>query len=129
VVNLSGEVRDQDVFVLGDDDEHEDEVADFNPRAEIPISSAIQESKETDETELTQADLPSLHEKVPSKYYLNRSDTLQGLSLRFGIDVSPIIDPTSCRIQLSPRCTKYANSTISPQTSSGIPISYTPEHS
>jgi len=100
LVNISGELRDQDVFVLGDDDENDDGGTDFHPM-EFPISNTtvdgLTQAKEKDEKDvfkLTQADStsPQDSEEVTSmltKYYLNRSDTLQGLSLRLGIDVSP----------------------------------------
>jgi len=112
LVNISGEVRDQDVFVLGDDDEELE-----GTRVEIPISTTTVDD--------TQVDLPSPQE-APAKYYLNRSDTLQGLSLRFGIDVRPNASTFHLLIQ-SLRCTRYASSTTYHQASSATPISYTHE--
>jgi len=62
----------KDTFILGDDDDDEDE----------GVSVAKAESQAEDRNSPNELSL------VPYKYYLNRSDTLQGLSLRFGIDVS-----------------------------------------
>jgi hypothetical protein len=65
---------------------------------------------------------------MPAKYYLKHTDTLQGLSLRFGIDVSPtLITETISNLTTQLRCTKYGSSTICPQASSAIPTSCTHE--
>ena len=81
IVNLNGGVRDEDTFILGDDEEDEDEVVNSNhkPTDEKIVSAPAQ------------ADEPSALEEVtlmPVKYDLNPSDTLQGISLRFGVNVS-----------------------------------------
>jgi hypothetical protein len=66
-----------DTFILGDDDDDDD------------VSVAKAESQPEIEGDMNTPQLsgekPS---SLPYKYYLNRSDTLQGLSLRFGVDVS-----------------------------------------
>jgi hypothetical protein len=133
-------------FVLGDDDENEEggEAPNFDPRVEIPISNAdlgdssaqANETDKQDSFELTQADISSSQEEIipmPTKYYLNRSDTLHGLSLRFGVDVSTSPIYFFSRLlsvnKSILRCTKYASSTICLQVSSEIPISYTHEPS
>ena len=116
-VNINGEVRDQDTFILGDDDddsENEGERLEFSTgdgAASIsspPLYESIvdhidpwkEESSPPPETatltsnSISPAEEPSFPKPDntrPYKYYINRSDTLQGLSLRFGIDVSAII--------------------------------------
>ena len=110
-VNINGEVRDQDTFVLGDDDEEEeneeerpDEAASISsppPLYESIVDPWKEESPPHGTATLT-SNSSSLAEEPfskptepdntrPYKYYINRSDTVQGLSLRFGIDVSAII--------------------------------------
>ena len=114
-VNINGEVRDQDTFILGDDeDEGEDEeneevessagdgaasISSPPPLYESIVDPWKEESPPHETATLTsdsfsQAEEPSFPKPDntrPYRYYINRSDTLQGLSLRFGIDVSAII--------------------------------------
>ena len=113
-VNINGEVRDQDTFILGDDDEEEDneeERPEFDGGASIfipppPLYESIvdpwkEEKSPHHENATLTSNSTSLTEEPftkpiepdntrPYKYYIDRSDTLQGLSLRFGIDVSAI---------------------------------------
>jgi hypothetical protein len=115
-VNINGEVRDQDTFILGDDDD-DDENENEAERLENSAGggaafissphhyeSIIDPWKEGESpphetatltsNSISQAEEPSLPKPGntrPYRYYINRSDTLQGLSLRFGIDVSAII--------------------------------------
>ena len=140
-LNIDGAVRDEDTFVLGDDDDDysdNDEIVEGqgmvdNPH-EMPTSRPIlppppydptsipplldskpqihtldleppQDLEETPASPHTTSNLtgnitnepfvsssPTENSQktrtVPYKYYLNRNDTLQGLSLRFGLDVS-----------------------------------------
>ena len=114
-VNINGEVRDQDTFILGDDDDDEEEEAERKISAgggaasisSPPLydsesiidpwkegESPRHESATLTSNSISQAEEPSFpkHGNTrPYRYYINRSDTLQGLSLRFGIDVSAII--------------------------------------
>ena len=134
-LNIDGAVRDEDTFVLGDDDDDysdSDEIVEGQGTAdnshEIPASRSIlppppydptshsepqihtleleppRDLEETPGSRHTKSNLAgditntplssSLTENsqktrtAPYKYYLNRNDTLQGLSLRFGLDVS-----------------------------------------
>ncbi|KAJ7127100.1 hypothetical protein C8R44DRAFT_874180 [Mycena epipterygia] len=68
--NVDGAVRDEDTFVLGDDEDDDE-----------PQSSAAEDSADPAEPPPTES-APS----PPSKYYIKRGDTLQGISLRFGLD-------------------------------------------
>ncbi|KAJ7727328.1 hypothetical protein DFH07DRAFT_757729 [Mycena maculata] len=72
--NVDGAVRDEDTFVLGDDEDEED--------AEPPQQSSkvVENSAPVESSPVESAPYP------PSKYYIKRVDTLQGISLRFGID-------------------------------------------
>ena len=116
-VNINGEVRDQDTFILGDDDDDDEAEEEEAERVEFSagggaasISSPPQyesiidpwkegespphETATLTSNSISQAEEPSLSKSGntrPYRYYINRSDTLQGLSLRFGIDVSAII--------------------------------------
>ena len=113
-VNINGEVRDQDTFVLGDDDDDENDEERLESSAgdgatsisSPPLYESIvdpwkDESPPHETATLTsnpislaqEPSFPKPDNTRPYKYYINRSDTLQGLSLRFGIDVSAIIQP------------------------------------
>jgi len=113
-VNINGEVRDQDTFVLGDDEEEEgngEERPDFLDGGETdwasisspapPLYESMvdpwKEESPPHEIATPMSDSTCLAEEPsskpieadntrPYKYYINQRDTLQGLSLRFGID-------------------------------------------
>lgn len=95
--NLNGSFHGEGAFILGDDDEDEDGGAGGSspikaqpPNLDIATSSPIKHVKEATILQIDnnhQGSSPEMPPIVPFKYYLKRSDTLQGLSLRFGIDV------------------------------------------
>ena len=105
--NLSGAVRDEDTFILGDDEDDDDEENGAQverhslPPPYEPESLGPQAVLFTAEETATSRSSPNLDEPpllqpgpentrmAPYKYYLDRADTLQGLSLRFGVDVGP----------------------------------------
>ena len=116
-MNINGEVRDQDTFILGDDDDDDDgegneegglefsagdgtaSISSLPPLYESIVDPWKEESPPNETATLTAnsislAEEPSLSkpdDTRPYRYCINRNDTLQGLSLRFGIDVSAII--------------------------------------
>lgn len=122
--NVDGAVRDEDVFVLGDEDEDEDEEVAKSSRLDgdtIPstpppayqtqTTSALQPARDT---HTANADLdvrpPELaHESEtkspdsstsshPPRYYINPNDTLLGIALKLKIDVSTYtIQISTCR--------------------------------
>ena len=76
--NIDGSIRDEDNFVLGDD---EDEEGDGDaPPAYLAVS-------------VTRSNDPGVKDHgptdkaTPHRYYIQRSDTLQGIALRFGLNV------------------------------------------
>ena len=84
--NVDGAVRDEDVFVVGDEDEDEDV-------PEVPCATARphvrQSASETPKSDV--ACVESIREpdaKPPDRYYIRPDDTLFGISLRLGVDVS-----------------------------------------
>ncbi|KAJ7494635.1 hypothetical protein B0H11DRAFT_1716815 [Mycena galericulata] len=82
--NIDGAVRDEDTFVLGDDEDDEEVEPPQQPPAPVESSAP------------------------PSKYYIKRGDTLQGISLRFGIDASIflcILGRELCRLNNLPPST------------------------
>ena len=97
--NVSGAMRDEDTFVLGDvdDDEEDDDPASKVPhtgRSDIaasPEGSAATKDGTGDTADAsTMASEQSIdtNEATPSKYYITRNDSLQGIALRFGLNVS-----------------------------------------
>jgi len=83
--NIDGSVQDEDTFVLGEDSD--DETA----RSPPPVyESEIDPWKGTESVPRQPVDLHRAREQPPTgprKYYLERTDTLQGLALRFKVDV------------------------------------------
>ncbi|KAJ6544771.1 hypothetical protein DFH09DRAFT_1249237 [Mycena vulgaris] len=75
--NIDGAVRDEDTFVLGDDEEFEN----GDDEAEAPSSSFVVESSAVPAEPPTESVA-----SAPPKYYIKRGDTLQGICLRFGLD-------------------------------------------
>jgi hypothetical protein len=115
--NINGEVRDQDTFILGDDDDDDDDDDEENEEENLKISAgdgaasissppplyeSIVDPWKEEESPPHETTIPTSNaisqpssskpdNTRPYRYHINRSDTLQGLSLRFGIDVSAII--------------------------------------
>ena len=79
---------DQDLFVLGDDDEDAEALPQVGPYEEV--AQDLEQAREVVNTE-GQGDgsiEPNQRNPTPVKYYLTPSDTLRGIALRFGINVS-----------------------------------------
>ena len=135
--NLSGAVRDEDTFILGDDEDDDDDEENGAqverhslPPPYEPESLGPQAVLFTAEETATSRSSPNLDESpppqlgpentrmAPYKYYLDRADTLQGLSLRFGVDVGPFSSPFCLTNTCYLRHAKSASSITYPQASS-----------
>lgn len=102
--NVDGAVRDEDVFVVGDEDEDEDgassetddgEAAKASgvatplsegagpPEPDVQVRPYAEPDKPAEPTEPTDSNQGS-----PGRYYIRPDDTLLGISLRLGIEVS-----------------------------------------
>ena len=108
-VNIDGALRDDVMFVLGDDEEEDDgsSPADYAPSTEPPPSytaastkpSLSHPSNSSPVTPsgglLSDQDTNAIvsEDVVPSIYHLSRGDTLQGIALRFGVNVSTHEEP------------------------------------
>ena len=101
-INVDGAVRDEDTFVLGED-EDEEEGAEQNESSDLrgpppPYSSELPvvgsgPSTSTSALEVTPTgDEPGTSTDIsaPSKYYIQPNDNLRGIALRFGVNVRPI---------------------------------------
>jgi hypothetical protein len=106
--NVDGAVRDEDTFVLGDDEDDDQEPTDPQPPATAPVES----SPETPAT--------------PSKYYIKRGDTLQGIALRFGLDASVSVITFILSLTLSRAGHSAASTTSRPAPSVPPRTSSTP---
>ncbi|CAA7266946.1 unnamed protein product [Cyclocybe aegerita] len=108
--NIHGAVRHEDTFVLGDDDDDEDEDEGNEEKGEYPMGA---EHSEANASPPAYKEAPAVANSgvevqpraavsaeehpppsgnvegtktTPYKYYLSPADTLQGISLRFGVD-------------------------------------------
>jgi hypothetical protein len=101
--NVDGAVRDEDVFVVGDEDEDgasETETDDGEaakasgvasppseaagpPEPDVQVRPYAEPDKPDEPTELTDSNQGS-----PGRYYIRPDDTLLGISLRLGVEVS-----------------------------------------
>lgn len=100
--NVDGAMRDEDTFVLGDDedDESEDEQIQTGcPSSPPPYASSLQSkdapapapdvsqsNRQADENEDTLQNTGTSSSNL-SKYYIRSNDNLQGIALRFGVNV------------------------------------------
>ena len=82
-------MMDQDLFVLGDDDEDAEAMPQVGPP---PYEGVAQDPKQAREVVNTERQGDDSNEPKgdppPAKYYLTPSDTLRGIALRFGVNVS-----------------------------------------
>ncbi|KAI6169129.1 hypothetical protein EDD17DRAFT_464276 [Pisolithus thermaeus] len=100
-INVDGALRDNDMFVLGDDDE-EDHNVEHKPSADTGTSNIKSSSSRvipdepilhhTSNSQIPMESLPPIeqtsfsYEAVPPLYYLKRGDTLQGIALRLNLN-------------------------------------------
>jgi LysM repeat protein len=96
-------VQDEDIYVLGDDEEDEEETQEIGsvtpssgispPAYQSTFSSSSLTSESTLTLQTTNASASQTEfvvtgeQLIPSKYYINPKDTLQGIALRYGINV------------------------------------------
>ncbi|KAF9466561.1 hypothetical protein BDZ94DRAFT_1187314 [Collybia nuda] len=108
-MNVDGAMRDEDVFVLGDEDEDtdcENKQSERNiqlvPQRPTPVDLEHGNDHSTlrNTADKISTELPTLNYLSPSKYYITRTDTLQGIALRFGLDGREI-----CRLNNLPPST------------------------
>jgi LysM repeat protein len=97
-------VRDEDTFVLGDVDDDEEDDESFGPsrsgiiaqpeflQAALPIREGPGDPDGTTGSS-TLATEQATNDATPSNYYITRNDTLQGIALRYGLNVSKIQPP------------------------------------
>lgn len=99
-------VRDEDIFILGDDEDGEDDEDDAHEPASVPpsydpvspaypsaflsSSSLTSESMlitHTNDASAGHAEVVVTDEQcISSRYYINSRDTLQGIALRYGVN-------------------------------------------
>lgn len=102
-VNVDGAVRDEDTFVLGDadDDEEDDVLSDTlpieQPERSHPAREGAHETASTASILALTTEQPTEQptNTTPLKYYITRNDTLQGIALRYGLNVSKILPPVA----------------------------------
>lgn len=97
VRNIDGAVRDEDTFVLGEDDdngEEQDESDDLPPyqpddrSLTQPAVSMVNDntSPQAEQERTTNADNSEFPTHRQAQYHIKRGDTLQGLVLKFGVN-------------------------------------------
>ncbi|THV03191.1 hypothetical protein K435DRAFT_775080 [Dendrothele bispora CBS 962.96] len=96
-INIDGAVRDEDTYIIGDDEDVSDDEDGFggkldsSPPPPYPSSSnsPVQPSETStppNEPFRQAEDNPEAHPHNPYEYYIKKGDTLQGISLKFGVD-------------------------------------------
>lgn len=103
-VNIDGARRDEDTFVLGEEDDDSDVEFDddkqgdqadeddaLQPAAPLPEIVELEHNNDIPALDNIADNIPAEAPapNLPSslKYYITRTDTLQGIALRFGLDV------------------------------------------
>jgi hypothetical protein len=98
--NVDGAVRDEDMFIVGDaeDDEGDDVSSDLRPEDSYIHTEAStlnrdgvvnQDPSANNSTPYNEKATETI-KAAPLKYHITKDDTLRGITLRFGLDVSPI---------------------------------------
>ncbi|KIY64786.1 hypothetical protein CYLTODRAFT_401441 [Cylindrobasidium torrendii FP15055 ss-10] len=107
--NIDGAVRDQDNFAIGDDDEEEEAppaypTATSNVQAIPPNDEALSAQhnsiSEPESSTVSYSTDDASDTVRPLRYFIKRSDTLQGIALRFSVDGRDL-----CRINNLPPST------------------------
>lgn len=103
-VNIDGARRDEDTFVLGEEDDDSDVEFDDDKQGDqadeddvlhsaAPLPEVVDLEHNNDSPTLDNiadnipAEAPAPNLPSSLKYYITRTDTLQGIALRFGLDV------------------------------------------
>ena len=115
-INVDGAVRDEDVFVVGDEDV--DEQVNDGEAVQIPntppnaLPAELTRQSEHDITGSTPRgdleDPPDGNHASPGRYYIRPDDTLLGISLRLGINVGAVRGFSSLRLYII-RAEYFAN--------------------
>ena len=92
--NVDGAVRDEDTFVLGDDDDENDEQESAN-EDQVPVSAepvaVANDSQESQPATQGLAGHPETHSTTApprrAQYHIKSGDTLQGIIFKFGVNV------------------------------------------
>jgi LysM repeat protein len=109
ISNVDGAVRDEDAFIVGDadDGDEDDPLAEELPEHGSSGPRVIEQSEPshtvvpllengiTDSPTLT-TEQPTNSDAAPPKYYITRNDTLQGIALRYGLNVSIVLSISLC---------------------------------
>jgi hypothetical protein len=104
--NIDGGVRDEDVFTLGDDEDEEQDddhpihaPASVSPSttSSVTVLDARSPSSVTLPPDPT-VNIPAVDPEPgkPWKYYVKKGDTVNGLALRFGLDVCHLVTQPPC---------------------------------
>ena len=84
----SSMVMDQDPFVIGDDDDSEEPFSEAVPPPYEEVAQNECQRTEAINAQVQDDILIELNpDPIPIKYYLTKSDTLQGIALRYGVNV------------------------------------------
>ena len=91
-INLDGAMRDEDVFVVGDE-EADEQVLEMSDREAVESTSTPPNTRQS-EHDVTYTPRGGDSEEPPcgspGGYYIRPDDTLLGISLRLGINVSAV---------------------------------------
>ncbi|KAF5367436.1 hypothetical protein D9758_003801 [Tetrapyrgos nigripes] len=88
--NIDGAVRDEDTYVIGEDEDDDGLDGELDSNPPPPYLSSPDSSPGTnslpDELSSSEQIDPSVNPHNPYQYYIKKGDTLQGIALKFGVD-------------------------------------------
>lgn len=113
--NIDGSIRDEDIFVLEDEDEDEGdlEIDEGGQTLYTQVSPSLLNGGNgaQDVTDARQSDALKASEAtpgLPSKYFIRPDDTLLGISLRLRVDVrAQLLDHLSSNLKFHSRAVLY----------------------
>jgi len=140
VSNVDGAVRDEDVFVVGDEDEEDDsEMRDGRTVKTLAVMSPSSEVAKPPEPDIGSGAKPRAdlglnmnssdepldsNQGGPGRYYIQPDDTLLGISLRLGVD-----GRTLCKLNgLSPSTLRTTPHLLHTRTFLVLPPSHPQRH-
>lgn len=104
--NVNGAVRDEDTYVIGDDDEDPDSDCGNDDQRNTPGPPPVYQATEHSEG----ASIVHTASIIDSLYHIKHSDTLQGIAFKLRIDVSSPNNQAHYSLWTPPRLMSFVDS-------------------